>query len=191
MKSYVFAMMFIPVSALADTARIEAVVLDGLSLSPLEGVCVQANFAEDIGWRAWTQSPVPDVDKKRTDRWGRCRFQGKTNCGVVDCFVVEPPTGYYIGDGWCHTYTNKNLFGVWQPDNLVATIRLQRVEHPIPLCVKNVRPKVAPETFDGTNAVLRYDLVLGDWLPPEGKGERADLEIRTKLTIDEVLQVGK
>ena len=31
----------------------------------------------------------------------------------------------------------------------------------------------------------------GDWLPPEGKGERADLEIRTKLTIDEVLQVGK
>ncbi len=183
--------MFIPVSALADTARIEAVVLDGLSLTPLEGVCVQANFAEEIGWRAWTQSPVPDVDRKRTDRWGRSRFQGRTNCGVVDYFVAEPPTGYYIGDGWCHTYTNKNLFGVWQPDNLVATIRLQRVEHPIPLCVKNVRPKVAPETFDGTNAVLRYDLMLGDWLPPEGKGERADLEIRTKLTINEVLQVGK
>ena len=191
MKKYAFAMMFIPVSALADKARIEAVVLDGLTQTPLEGVCVQANFAEDIGWRAWTKSPVPDVDKKRTDRWGRSRLQGKTNCGVVDCFVAKPPTGYYIGDGWCHTYTNKDLFGVWQPDNLVATIRLQRVEHPIPLSVKNVRPKVAPETFDGTNAVLCYDLVLGDWLPPEGNGEHADLEIRTKLTIDEVLQVGK
>lgn len=98
---------------------------------------------------------------------------------------------YYGAGGRGFHFTKKNIFGVWQPDNLVATIRLQRVEHPIPLFVKNVRPKVASGTFDGTNAVLRYDLVLGDWLPPEGKGERADLEIRTKLTIDEVLQVGK
>ena len=186
MKKYAFAMMFIPVSALADKARIEAVVLDGLTQTPLEGVCVQANFAEDIGWRAWTKSPVPDVDKKRTDRWGRSRLQGKTNCGVVDCFVAKPPTGYYIGDGWCHTYTNKNLFGVWQPDNLVATIRLQRVEHPIPLYVKRVELRDYERGiggFDGTNSVLRFDLMKGDWLPPYGKGEIADLCVTSKVEI--------
>ena len=177
---------------LADTAKVEVAVLDDATGLPIEGVRVTGYFTVDIGWRAWTESSVPNKAEALTDKRGLCSVSGKTNCGKVGCWVENPPNGYYCPPrGWGHTYTNKNLFGVWQPDNLVATIRLQRVEHPIPLCVKNVRPKVAPGTFDGTNAVLRYDLVLGDWLPPEGKGERADIEIRTKLTIDEVLQVGK
>ena len=178
-------------SLYADMVKFSALVIDDSSGLPIPGVSVRANFAEDIGWRAWTESPRPDVDIEVTGRDGRCCLKGKTNCGDAGCWVPEPPPGYYSGRGWGHEYKEKNLFGVWQPDNLVATIRLQRVEHPIPLSVKNVRPKVAPETFDGTNAVLRYDLVLGDWLPPEGKGEHADLEIRTKLTINEVLQVGR
>ena len=178
--------------ALADTAHVEVVVLDDATELPLEGVRVTGYFTVDIGWRAWTESSVPNKAEALTDKRGLCKVSGKTNCGKVGCWVEIPPNGYYCPPrGWGHTYTNKNFFGVWQPDNLVATIRLQRVEHPIPLFVKNVRPKVASGTFDGTNAVLRYDLVLGDWLPPEGKGECADLEIRTRLTIDEVLQVGK
>ena len=177
---------------LADTAKVEVAVLDDATGRPIEGVRVTGYFTVDIGWRAWTESSVPNKAEALTDKRGLCSVSGKTNCGKVGCWVENPPNGYYCPPrGWGHIYTNKNFFGVWQPDNLVATIRLQRVEHPIPLSVKNVRPKVAPETFDGTNAVLRYDLVLGDWLPPEGKGEHADLEIRTKLTINEVLQVGR
>lgn len=179
------------VCAFADMAKVGVVVIDEKTQDPIEGATVKAWFQWNIGWRAWSE-PTPIVtDTKITDKKGFCRLEGKTNVGEVGVEVQRIPGKYYSSAGDGFEFKRKNLFGVWQPDNLVATIRLQRVEHPIPLFVKNVRPKVAPETFDGTNAVLRYDLVLGDWLPPEGKGERADLEIRTKLTIDEVLQVGR
>ena len=179
------------VCAFADMAKVGVAVIDEKTQDPIEGATVKAWFQWNIGWRAWSE-PTPIVtDTKITDKKGFCRLEGKTNVGEVGVEVQSIPGKYYSSAGDGFEFKRKNLFGVWQPDDLVATIRLQRVEHPIPLCVKNVRPKVAPETFDGTNAVLRYDLVLGDWLPPEGKGECADLEIRTKLTIDEVLQVGK
>ena len=179
------------VCALADMAKVGVVVVDEKTLAPIEGATVKAWFQWNIGWRAWSE-PTPIVtDTRITDKKGFCRLEGKTNVGEVGVVAQMIPRKYYSGTGDGFDFKSKNLFGVWQPDNLVATIRLQRVEHPIPLFVKNVRPKVSPETFDGTNAVLRYDLVLGDWLPPEGKGERADLEIRTKLSIDEVLQVAR
>ena len=175
----------------ADMAKVGVVVIDAKTQDPIEGATVKAWFQRNIGWRAWSE-PTPIVtDTKITDKKGFCRLEGKTNVGEVGVEVQRIPGKYYSSAGDGFEFKRKNLFGVWQPDNLVATIRLQRVERPIPLFVKNVRPKVAPKTFDGTNAVLRYDLVLGDWLPPEGKGERSDLEIRTKLTINEVLQVGR
>lgn len=177
--------------ACADTAHISAYVIDEITHAPIPSIKVSASFSNDNGWKAWTESAPIYHDTQETDVNGFCTLKGKTNIGRAGCGVDKQGGKYYGSGGRGFHFTKKNIFGVWQPDNLVATIRLQRVEHPIPLFVKNVRPKVASGTFDGTNAVLRYDLVLGDWLPPEGKGERADLEIRTKLTIDEVLQVGK
>ena len=177
--------------ACADTAHISAYVIDEITHAPIPSIKVSASFSNDNGWKAWTESAPIYHDTQETDVNGFCTLKGKTNIGRAGCGVDKQGEKYYGAGGRGFHFTKKNLFGVWQPDNLVATIRLQRVEHPIPLFVKNVRPKVASGTFDGTNAVLRYDLVLGDWLPPEGKGECADLEIRTKLTIDEVLQVGK
>lgn len=177
--------------ACADTAHISAYVIDEITHAPIPSIKVSASFSNDNGWKAWTESAPIYHDTQETDVNGFCTLKGKTNIGRAGCGVDKQGEKYYGAGGRGFHFTKKNIFGVWQPDNLVATIRLQRVEHPIPLFVKNVRPKVASGTFDGTNAVLRYDLVLGDWLPPEGKGERADLEIRTKLTIDEVLQVGK
>ena len=177
--------------ACADTAHISAYVIDEITHAPIPSIKVSASFSNDNGWKAWTESAPIYHATQETDVNGFCTLKGKTNIGRAGCGVDKQGEKYYGAGGRGFHFTKKNLFGVWQPDNLVATIRLQRVEHPIPLFVKNVRPKVASGTFDGTNAVLRYDLVLGDWLPPEGKGERADLEIRTKLTIDEVLQVGK
>lgn len=177
--------------ACADTAHVSAYVIDEITHAPIPSIKVSASFSNDNGWKAWTESAPIYHDTQETDVNGFCTLKGKTNIGRAGCGVDKQGEKYYGAGGRGFHFTKKNLFGVWQPDNLVATIRLQRVEHPIPLFVKNVRPKVASGTFDGTNAVLRYDLVLGDWLPPEGKGECADLEIRTRLTIDEVLQVGK
>lgn len=176
-------MTFVPLYA--DTAKFSVVVTDD-NQQPVEDVSVRANFSEDIGWRAWTESPTPYVAVEKTDRKGFCRLKGKTNCGRVACWIPQPPEGYYFGGGWGYRFKEKNLFGVWQPDNLVVTLRLDRVENPIPLFVKRATLRNYHKGiggFDGTNSVVRFDILKGDWLPPYGKGETADLEFKSTLVI--------
>ena len=35
--------------------------------------------------------------------------------------------------------------------------------------------------FGGTNSVLRFDLMKGDWLPPYGNGEVADVSMGARV----------
>jgi hypothetical protein len=147
---------------------------------------VKAWFKVDIGWRAWSE-PTPIItDVKTTDSCGMCVLEGRTNVGHISCEVVNPPSGYYGAYGGDFKYNRKSILGVWQPDNLVVTVRLQRVENPIPLFVKKASLKNLKDGiggFDGTNSVVRFDLMKGDWLPPYGKGEVADVEFRSTVKI--------
>ena len=186
MNRMMVAVVVAPIMSFAGQAKVDALVLDWDTSNPIGGALVQANFSIDNGWKAWTESAVPNVCRERTKEDGSCRLRGETNDGSVDCFVVKCPTGHYIGNGWWHKYTKKDIFGNWQPDNLVATIRLQRVEHPIPLFVRRVEWKDWGKGLlglQGTNAVLRLDMFKGDWLPPYGHGETADLEIASEFLI--------
>ena len=169
-----------------DLATFTAVAIDETSGLPVEGVRMHANFEKDIGVRIWTESPVPDTDNQITGRDGSCKLKGKTNCGEVCCFVGDPTTNYYSAAAWGYHYQDKDLFGNWQPDNLVATIKLQRVERPIPLFVKQVElsdPWKGLFKKDGPNGVLKFDLMKGDWLPPYGKGVCADLTIESVKSV--------
>ena len=163
----------------ADIAKFSVVVLSADDLKPIEGVQVHANFWENNGWKAWTQAPHVDIDQQTTDNNGFCRLKGKTNCGNVCCFVSVPPKGFYVGDSWGTDFKKKNIFGVWQPDNLVVTLRLQRVEHPIPLFVKQLfcrgSDSVCSNYFDIGKGKMQFDMVKGSFLPPIGKGEHADI----------------
>lgn len=187
MKRFVLLTVVLTVGIVtADTARFSVLVLDDKEVFPIPNVTVRANFSEDIGWRAWTESPKPYVVIEKTDKTGYCCIKGKTNCGRVACWIPQPPEGYYSGGGWGYRFKKKNLFGVWQPDNLVVTLRLERVEHPIPLFVKKVTLQNHKEGiggFDGTNSIVRFDFLKGDWLPPYGKGEVADVEFKSMLEI--------
>jgi len=163
--------------AFSDTAKVSALVVDERTRTPMPDVQVVGYFTIDIGWRAWAESVDPNKDTANTGTNGLCRLSGDTNCGHVGCRVANPPPGYYAPwQGWGHHYTKKNLFGVWQPDNLVATIVLQRVEHPIPLFVKKVELNVHKDLSEVNGGHFSYDLVKGDWLPPLGRGEHADID---------------
>ena len=169
----------LPIWIFADLAKFSVVVLSEDNLMPIEGVQMQANFWENNGWQAWTQAPRVEVDRQITDKNGFCKFRGKTNCGNVCCFVAIPPSGFYAGDSWGTDFKSKNIFGVWQPDNLVVTLRLQRVQQPIPLFVKQLFSRgsdsVSSNYFDIGKGLMKFDLKKGDWLPPVGKGEYADI----------------
>ncbi len=180
-------MCLLAVNTYADTVKLSALVLDSLSAEPIQDASVTFSFKEDVGIKIWTESAKHHRKSAKTDRQGRCFMIGKSNCGRAGCYVENPPEGYYAPTiGWKHKFQGKNLFGIWQPDNLVATIRLQRVEHPIPLFVRKVAWKDVDKGLlglQGTNAVLRLDMMKGEWLPPYGHGETADLEISSELQI--------
>jgi hypothetical protein len=178
-KEIFYAFVFASLSCLADKAYIKAMVLDGYSELPIQGAEVKAWFEVDIGWRAWSE-PTPIItDVKITDVHGICRLEGKTNVGHISCEVRNPPIGYYGAYGGDYSFKKKNLFGVWQPDNLVVTIKLQRVEKPIPLFVKQLfnraSASVSSNYFDIGKGKMQFDLIKGSFLPPIGKGEYADI----------------
>lgn len=163
----------------ADTAKLGVLVLDEATGQPIEGVKVRGGFRVRAGGLSVVKgAPLPNVCFSVTDRNGRCKIEGETNCGHAGAAVEEVPQGYYCplyGEG--HGFTNKNLFGVWQPDNLVITLRVQRVENPIPLFVKKIGQYYgAEDLFSKTDGVLMFDFMKGDWLPPIGNGKVADVE---------------
>ena len=168
--------------AIADTAKITVAVCSAETGDPIENVRVTAWFENSIGWRAWSE-PTPIVtDIKVTDRNGFSRFEGKTNTGQVSVEVRNPPLGYYKSKGFSHRFEKKSLFGTWQPDNLVVTIALDRVERPVPLYVKKCKFPTFDRAVEDISIVEKnafaYDFAKGDWLPPWGKGEFADIVFR-------------
>ena len=69
-----------------------------------------------------------------------CRLSGKTNCGKSSIWIDSAPVGYYgASQGGRLSYSAKSLFGTWQPEDVVVTVALQRVENPIPLYVRYVK----------------------------------------------------
>ena len=178
-KELFYVFIFVALSCFADKAYIKAMVLDRCSEAPIQGVEVKAWFKVDIGWRAWSE-PTPIItDVKTTDSCGMCVLEGRTNVGRISCEVVNPPSGYYGAYGGDFKYNRKSLLGVWQPDNLVVTIKLQRVEKPIPLFVKQLfnraSASVSSNYFDIGKGKMQFDLIKGSFLPPIGKGEYADI----------------
>lgn len=169
-------------ACLADDARFSTFVIDEETGEPISGANVKSWFQMDAGWRAWDGSLPLVTDQGVTDIKGSCRQKGKTNTGEITCHASKE--GEYYRGVFFRKLETKDLFGVWQPDNLVATIRLQRVEHPIPLFVKHVELRDYDRGvggFDGTNSVLRFDLMKGDWLPPYGNGEVADVSMGARV----------
>ena len=161
----------------ADLAKVGAFVVDGRTGEPLKNVLVRGGFDNHWGWLAVKGAPLPNESFARTDVNGFCRLRGRTNIGEAGVSVREAPPGFYrprYGEGW--SFRRKNLLGIWQPDNLVATIRLQRVERPIPLFVKACKLDVKREIADVNGGRFALDLMSGDWLPPFGEGKVADIE---------------
>lgn len=161
----------------AEIARIGALVLDAETRRPLAGVEMKGVFALENGWAAWKGGATPNFVSVRTDRDGRCTASARTNRGEAGWNVASVPEGYYrpAHGGW-FTFGRKGLLGDWRPDNLVSTVLVQRVGHPVPLVANLVGSGKAGPAGVAPGGRLAYDLLRGDWLPPAGRGETADVE---------------
>lgn len=197
MKKAVFLILLpIVAEAAVNQAYLTAHVVDAVDRLPLGGAKITARFEDDIGWRAWTEEPSPDIVHGWSNSNGICRLNGQTNCGKSSCWIEEAPKGYYkpLYGGGNIQYERRSLLGAWQPDDVTITFSLNRIEHPIPLYVNRTILDGGHNSiggFDGTNAVLRFDFMAGDWLPPEGDGKYADMIIHTNYVLREEVKDGK
>ena len=162
---------------LAATAGFDVLVTDADSGIPIEGVEVVGWFGNDNGWRAWTESAPTYSDRKTTDKDGRCHVQGETNIGKTGVNIRNPPKDYYPSFGIRHQFTHKPVFPLmhWRPTDIVITASLQRVMHPLPLFVKRMGWCIGSDAIDKNGRFFACDLVKGEFLPPFGKGEIADV----------------
>ena len=136
---------------------------------PMAGVYVRCEFENPP--TSWNEKRNDECYLKKTDARGRCTFKGSTVSGRVGCTAVE--RGCYRTFSWIpiKDITKEHVL---VPEYQITTIVVQRVKHPIPLFAKEAE-SVEPDGFgSGTNTVS-FDLLKGDWLPPRGTGEVADV----------------
>lgn len=182
MEKFLTIMFVVAVAfeTLADTVKFAVKVLDEQTGLPVPGVKVSAGFTTDRGLLARDRYTC-EFKQYETDADGLIAARGTSNCGEAG-WSVNRAEGYYCpvhGNG-TPRFHGKNLFGVWQPDNTVITVKLQRVEHPIPLLVKRTPggafDSCKEDLFSKGNGRIMFDFIEGDWLPPVGHGKVADVE---------------
>lgn len=169
-------------------------VIDAMTGSPIPNMCVHGGF-ENVS-PGWGIASKDNNDDGLTDCNGFCCLSGRTEVGH-SCCIVRGNAGYYNSGWYSFDYQERSILklGRWMPDNVVVTVRLDRIINPIPLYVKHAvgehrkrdrsyyevrqRRKDLSATNDVpvlSNAKMAYDLLKGTWMPPHGEGERADVE---------------
>lgn len=169
-------------------------VVDSGTSEPIPNMHVRCDFANFS--RGWGIAAKDNRDDAVTDSKGFCRLSGFTEAGEASC-VVRGNAGYYNSGWYSFDYKERSVlkFGRWMPDDVVITVRLDRVINPIPLYVKYAAGEyrrssrayydllIKKRDFSVTNGVpvvtnekLSFDLVKGVLLPPHGNGETCDIQ---------------
>ena len=168
----------IPPSPIAISAKaaIAARIVEentGEGIEDVPVVCIlpsSKNIFGDLGYTVVTNF---------TDKNGEVHFSGKVYDDQVEYFVVDR-SGYYPLPYIHIRFTNmtESLVKKWLPYDEIQIVTLQRKVNPIPLFVREDRKGWARDLTAASDKKFYYDLVEGAWLPPFGKGVKADIEFQ-------------
>lgn len=174
-------------------ARFGVKVVDSETGQAIPGMKVHGGF-KNIS-RGWGIAAEDNSDEGVTDAQGFCRLSGRTEAGHA-CCIVRKNEGYYNSGWYSFDYAERSILrlGRWIPDNMIVTVRLDRVVNPIPLWVKSACKEYRKrdiknytvwkkrQGLSATNDVpviknisFSFDMVKGEWLPPHGNGEYEDI----------------
>lgn len=95
------------------------------------------------------------------------------------CGAVAEKEGYYTSR--VPIKLSKHKDGKWEPFHQVIEVKLRKKESPIPMYAKKLHGLLLPST----NNPAGYDLMVGDWVAPHGKGTVADVIITPECEFQE------
>lgn len=102
-----------------------------------------------------------------TNKEGHATFEGQTAGGYVSCGAQM--NGYYLTNGIVYVFSGKEN-DRYLPENPRVDVVLKKIGDPVPMYAR----KVATE-IPAVDQVIGFDLMIGDWVIPHGKGLRGDL----------------
>ncbi len=109
-------------------------------------------------------------EKGLTNASGEFTVEGESN-GKVS--YGSDKEGYYRTHDvkWLSNSAGKREqnYGKWQPWNPTYEVVLKKIKKPIPMYAKRIEMKVPKQ-----NESVGYDLIIGDWVTPYGKGIISD-----------------
>jgi hypothetical protein len=107
----------------------------------------------------------------KTDKDGLFIAKLRNPTGQLDLMVKKD--GFYTI--WWYSYFFKtHINGQWVPWNPTVELQLHKKGNPVPMVVKKVDEKDIP----AVNREVGYDLLVGDWVEPQGKGKMSDFIIQ-------------
>ncbi len=144
-------------------ASVKLTVLDD-ARAPLTNAVVVGHFASPYG-----KDYIGDRFDLRTDTNGQCLVVGRGFTFMSGRVTASNhyPTYYKIALGDRGKAIES---GRWTVD--AETLVLKRIRNPVPMYAG--RLSLAP-ALANPGVPVSYDFVMGDWLPPHGKGQNADV----------------
>jgi hypothetical protein len=106
----------------------------------------------------------------KTDKDGIFPARLRNVTGQLD-FVVQKEGFYTIS--WFSYYFTGQTNRHWQPWNPIVQLQLRKRGKPVQMIVKQVDDRDIP----AVNRAVGYDLLIGDWVEPGGKGKTEDFAI--------------
>ena len=156
----------------AVASEIDVHVVSSEDDKPIAGVKITATFNGILA----LDHEMDEVYERKTDAKGNCRFTGVKNnpYAYIELIDNSKKPKYYRT---CQMVELKRVKDGEPPveDYHSVTLRVHRVGVPIPMFVKEEYKYHRKSDLFGSNNQVSYDLLLGDWLPPQGTGTVADI----------------
>ena len=163
-------------SAFAVRARVNVHIMDADSGEPLTDWEVWATY---VGIPSSRFPRAADKTYTRvTDEGGNCRFSGDSTTGRI---ALEARHKGYYGELVRIEFTNYvESLDKFVPDSQCVTMKVWKVGNRIPLLVKQLSTHSSIDLFNQYGETLKFDMLLGDYLPPAGTGLVSDVEFTRK-----------
>lgn len=170
MKTSIYLSIFFSLlgSLLGQTISIQ--VVDEVTALPIEGAKATAIYDNPASLKRY------DEQIKLTDEDGKARFKGVGKLGASLRVNHDGYYGFGVTNAEPFRYSSKELKG-----GIEKTIYLRPINEPIALYAKQTESKKYTSGQVPIPVIKKwcgYDLNIGDWTTPYGKGEVADFLLR-------------
>ena len=155
-------------------------VVDYDTGTPIQGANLIYRFknygSKAMGWGATVKS---NPQEKKSDKNGFSSAVGRANMPNLMGIAITKEGYYKSGAGFpkkSEGGSYNKLLNRWEPWPCEITVKLKKIKDPVPMYVKKTGWINVPKQ----DTPIGYDLEVGDWVAPYGKGKVSDFIFTVK-----------